>query len=73
MRASSRQFDARESGFEARMLKNSNLEGTVANVRRVFQQPIRMVASVNCCMKMLYKNSDRSGDAQWQGAAMNQA
>jgi hypothetical protein len=32
-----------------------------------------MVASVNCCMKMLYKNSDRSGDAQWQGAAMNQA
>jgi hypothetical protein len=32
-----------------------------------------MVASVNGCMKMCHKNADQSGDAQWQGTAMNQA
>lgn len=39
----------------------------------VFPQSARMVASVNCGMNVFHKNADRSGDAQWQGAAMNQA
>ena len=33
----------------------------------------RMVANVNGRVKMVLENADRSGDARWQGAAMNQA